>query len=193
MFRYSSLLVMFFAIGCGGGDPAPGPTAQNAENPGGPNPAKLSEDEAKVCLTEYFSRMGLSELQLVAISHPVETPTEKGAGCAYSVTLKCTDVFGNQVTHNNWLVVVGVEGGKTVVKAHYDSMNKITEAMGVAWFAKAGFSEPLGQQISHTLPMPGDLVPGLGKSESGNSVIPAGFPLPDLAPPPSLPPFKSPR
>jgi hypothetical protein len=153
MKRASILFTVLIAVGCGG-KPAPSTGEQQQAGGSTTQPAttagKPSEAEALASIREYFSNpgSGWSNVEVVAVSVPVEAPKEAAPGVselwAYSVTMTCDNVIGEKMLNKNCLILIGREYGKPSVKDYFNSLERVAASpLGKDWWAKSGLPEPV--------------------------------------------------
>jgi hypothetical protein len=152
MKRASLFLFILAAVGCGG-KPAPS-TGEQQQAGSSALPAttagKPSEAEALASIREYFSNpsCGWSNVEVVAVSAPIEAPKEAAPGVselwAYSVTMTCDNVIGDKMLNKNCLILIGREHGKPSVKDYFNSLERVAASgLGKDWWAKSGLPEPV--------------------------------------------------
>jgi hypothetical protein len=148
------VLVFAFAMGCGGNPPSQ-PKAQQSSESSSTAPAnaitsagKPSEEEAIATIREYFaapdSGAGFLNVEVEKISAPIDTPKEQGDTWAYSVSLKGESMVGGMtIHHQNWVVLVGREDGRTKVKDYFHTLERAANSpLGKDWWAKSGLPAP---------------------------------------------------
>jgi len=141
-----SLLMLVFAIGCGG-NKSQAPSANNAQPANGPTAPKPSDEEAiasiRTFLTDPSAGIGFQSVEVEAVSPPMEAPKEAGDAWVYSVSMKCESILGDKLHHKNWLMLVGRQDGKVKVKECFNNLERIKESpLGNDWWAKSGLPEP---------------------------------------------------
>jgi hypothetical protein len=150
--KRTSVLLLLFALGCGGSQPTPPDAGKQVQPAAAPLPTgKPNAEEAIASIREYFtdpgSGTGYLRVDVDKVSEPVAAPSALvpggGEAWAYSVTMTCENVVGDRQHNKNWLIVIGRDRGKATVKDYFNDLTRMANSpVGKEWFAKNGFGEP---------------------------------------------------